>query len=134
MPKTYTEGEAADDFTNMEPEYESYNTVVSTVDRLKQIVVSISREPVFRKNLAAVSTVYILEQDLSGYIQKLVSLIESVKACDSSDLDVLASLSNDFEEAGLAFLDTDHALCEANKQFGYAHSEEPVEPVYHYLL
>ena len=47
---------------------------------------------------------------------------------------MLDSLSNDFEEAGHAFLDTGHSLCDARKRFGYACSEEPVESVYHYLF
>ena len=134
MPKTFTKGEADDDSTIMELEYESYNTAVSTVDVVKQIAVSISREPSYKNNAAAVSTIFMLEQDLSGYKQTLVNLNESVEECNSSDLDVFDLLSKNFKEAGHAFLDTGHALCDARKQFGYARSEEPVESAYHYLF
>ena len=65
-------------------------------------------QPVYKRNDAAVSAIFILEQNLCGYKQTLVSLIESVEACNSSDLDVVVSLSNDLEEAGRAFLDTGH--------------------------
>ena len=124
MPKTYTEGETDDESTIMEPEYKSYNTAVSTVDVVKKLAVSISRDPAYKSNAAEVSTLYMLEQELCGHKQTLVNLIDSVEACDGSDLDVIASLSNDLEEAGRAFLDTGHALCDARKRFGYVRSGE----------
>ena len=134
VPKTYTEDEADNESTFMEPEVESYNTAVSTVDVVKQLAVSISREPAYQSDAVAASTLYMLERDLCGYKQTLINLIEFVKACNGADLDMLVSLSNDFEEAGQAFLDTGHALCDARKRFGYARSEEPVESIYQFLL
>ena len=104
------------------------------MDVVKQTAVSINRKPAYKNNAAAVSTLHMIEQDLCGWKQTLVILIESVEACDSSDLDVLDSLSSNFEEAGHAFSDTGHALCDTRKRFGYARSEELVESVYHYLL
>ena len=41
-----------DVFTIMEPEHESNTTAVPTVDVLKQVAVSISREPVYKSNVA----------------------------------------------------------------------------------
>ena len=133
MSKTYTGGETADICKNIELGYESYNTAVSTVDVVKQIAIPISREPAYKNNAAAVSTLHMLEQDLSCYKQTLVNLIDSVEVCDGSDLDVFDSLSRNFEETGHAFLGTGHALCDVRKRFGYARSEEPVGSVYHYL-
>ena len=99
-------------------------------DHLTQV----TAQAVYKRKAAAVSAIYILEQILCGYKQTLVTLIESIKACNSSDLDVLVSLSNDLEEVGRAFLDTNHALCDACKRFGYARSKEPLESFYHDLL
>ena len=84
-------------------------------------------QPVFKSNATAIFAIFILKQNLCRYKQTLVNNIDSVETCKSSDLDVLVSLSNDFEEAGRAFLDTGHALCDARKRFGYARLEEPVE-------
>ena len=115
--------------------YSESNTVsVPTVDVLKQVAVSIKREPVYKSNAAAVSVIYMLEQDFCGYKQTLVNINESVEACNSSDLDVLVSLSNDLKEAEQAFLDIGHALFDAHKRFGCVSSEEPVESIYHDML
>ena len=130
MPETYTDNEN----TIMEPEYESYNTAVFAVDVIKQIAISTSREPAYKNNNAAGNKLHMLEHDLSVYKQTLVNIIDSVEACDGSDLDVFSSLSKDFEEAGIAFLNTGYALCDARKRFCYARLEEPVELVYQYLF
>ena len=79
MPKTYTESKAAYVCTIMEPEHESNNTAVLTVDVLKQVAISLSRELVYKINAAAVSTVYMLEPNLCGYRQTLVNRISSAK-------------------------------------------------------
>ena len=50
------------------------------MDVVKQLAVSISREPAYKSNAAAVYTLYMLEQDLCGYKETLVNLIESVEA------------------------------------------------------
>ena len=55
MPKNYTQGEADDESTIMEPEYESYNTAAPTVDVVKQIAISTSREQAYKHNNAAVT-------------------------------------------------------------------------------
>ena len=47
IPKTYTQGEANGESTIMEPEYESYNTAVSTVDVVKQLAVSMCRKSAY---------------------------------------------------------------------------------------
>ena len=90
MPKTYSESSTA---------------AVPTVDVLKQVAASISREPEYEGNTAAVSKVYRLEEKVYIYEQKLVNLISSAnEARISSDPNVLMSLNEDLVVAADSFV------------------------------
>ena len=91
-------------------------------------------KPDIESNNAAASTVYMLEQDICIYEQKLINLISYANdARNSSDPKVLVSLSKNLEEAGYAFLDTNHALFAARKRAGFVSAEELEESKYHDL-
>ena len=118
----------------MEYESESYNTAVPTVDVIKQIATSSSREPVHTSNADAISMIQMYERDLKSYKQTLVLIIKSVETCDGSELDVLVSLSSELEDAAQDFLEIGQALCNTRKRFGHARSEESLESIHHDLL
>ena len=102
MQKTYTEFKAAAVSTIMEPEREN--------------------------NTAATSTVYMLEQEVLIYEQKLVNLFSSSnEARNSSDPCVLMSLSEDLEVAGDSFVYAARKLIDARGTAGYPYAKEELK-------
>ena len=120
--------------TVMEHESESHFTAVPTIDVIKQIATLTSREPVHNSNADAISILQMYERDLKGYKQTLVNIVETVEACEGSELDVLVSLGSDLDDAAQAFSEIGQALCNTRKRFGHARSKESLESIHHDLL
>ena len=91
-------------------------------------------KPDSESKASVVSTVGMLKQDLCTYEQRLVNVISFAnEERNSSDLDVLMSLSEGLEVAVSEFLDTSHSLIATRKWVVHVCAEESVESIYHYL-
>ena len=110
MPETYTEGEAADVSTILESERVS-------------------------KRTASDSTVNMLEQDFGHYAQELLYIIFAAnKERNSSDSDILMSLSKKLEQAAVKLLEVYRELIAAGGSAGCASAEKIIDLMYPNLL
>ena len=122
---------ADDENTNMAQEYESYHTPVPTVDVIKQIAISTSREPAYKNNNAAVNTLQLLEQDFSHYAKDLLHAIFAAnKERNSSDPDVLMFRCRKLDQAAVKFSEVSRKLIAAGRSVGCVSAEELINKMY----
>ena len=125
---------------------ESITAAVPTVDVLKHIAASIKTETEHEIKVDAVSkimepervskaasdpTVDVLEQDLSYYVQELLYVISAAnEASNSSDSDILMSLSKKLEQAADKLSEVSRKLLAAGESAGCPSAKELVDLMY----